>query len=107
LASRGNKESADDFIADKNRELAARLTERRRRSDPIHLDRVLGSVENLVENGGYGFINSEGKQFFFHASALWDRRFFDELRKGSRVAFAPGAKVSGKTTPAMDVYWVA
>jgi hypothetical protein len=107
LASQGNRESDDDFIADKNRELAARFTERRRRSDPSHLDRVIGSVDNLVEGKGYGFINSEGRQYFLHSSALWDRRFFDEMQRGSKVAFAPGAKVPGKTALAVDVYWVA
>jgi len=107
LASEGNRESADDFIADKNRELAARLTERRRRSDPSHLDRAIGSIENLVPTGGYGFIRSAGKQFFFHTSALWDRRAFDELERGSKLAFTPGEKITGKSTPALDIYWVA
>lgn len=106
IASLGHQDSDDNFIADKMRELATKLTEQRRRCDPDHLRRRIGRIENLIQEGGYGFINSDGIQFFFHASDLWDRRAFDDLKRGSQLAFTPGSRIQGKKTPALEIFWL-
>lgn len=39
---------------------------------------------------GYGFISSEGQDFFFHTSGLQrTTRRFNELNEGDRVEFTP------------------
>jgi LuxR family transcriptional regulator, glucitol operon activator len=106
LAERGKNESAENYIAEKNRGLAARLTERRRRTDMDHLDRRLGWVQALVSSGGYGFIKAKDGTYFFHSSSLKDRRSFDELTVGNTLVFTPGRAVSGKRPQAADVFWV-
>ena len=103
LAERGKNESPDNFIAEKNRELGARLTERRRRTDMDHLRRRLGSVKNIVSSGGYGFIVAEFDEFFFHASSLRDRRAFDDLAVGIKLVFTPGTATPGKRPEAVDI----
>jgi LuxR family transcriptional regulator, glucitol operon activator len=106
FAERGKNESPENYIAEKNRQLAARLTERRRRADIDHFDRRLGSVQNMVSSGGYGFISAKGGPYFFHASSLRDRRAFDDLTVGAKMVFTPGKPVPGKRPQAVDVFCV-
>ncbi len=106
FAERGKNESPENYIAEKNRELAARLTERRRRADIDHFGRRLGSVQNIVSSGGYGFISAKGGSYFFHASSLRDRRAFDDLTVGTKMVFTPGTPVPGKRPQAVDVFCV-
>jgi cold shock CspA family protein len=102
----GSRESADDYIASKLASISSALTDSRRRADPAHLGRRVGRVESLVDRG-FGFLVSDRDRYFFHASSLSDRRHFDELTVGSRLAFRPGATPHEGKTPAVDVYWVA
>jgi LuxR family transcriptional regulator, glucitol operon activator len=106
LATRGKSESPENYIAEKNRELSARLTERRRRVDMDHFDRCLGSVQNIVTSGGYGFVSAKDGRYFFHASSLRDRRAFDDLTVGAKLVFTPGRPVPGKNPQAVDVFRV-
>ena len=106
LADQGKSESPENYIAEKNRELSARLTERRRRADMDHFDRRLGLVRNIVSSGGYGFVSSKEGHYFFHASSLRDQRAFDDLRVGARLVFTPGKSVPGKNPQAVDVFRV-
>jgi LuxR family transcriptional regulator, glucitol operon activator len=106
LTERGKNESAENYIAEKNRELTARLTERRRRVDMDHLDRRLGRVQNIISSGGYGFISAKGGPYFFHSSSLRDRRVFDELVTGNKLVFTPGRQIPGKRQQAVDVFYV-
>ena len=47
-----------------------------------------GVVERLVPEGGFGFIRGEdGREFFFHQSAL-DGTEFEELAEASNVEFS-------------------
>lgn len=103
-ADRGRNESSENYIAEKNRELSARLTERRRRTDMDHLDRRVGWVQNIVSSGGYGFISAKGGPYFFHSSSMRDRRAFDDLIAGTKLVFTPGEAVTGKRPQAMDVF---
>jgi LuxR family glucitol operon transcriptional activator len=106
LAESGKNESAENFIADKNRQLSARLTERRRRVDMDHLRRSLGSVQTIVSSGGFGFIAAKKDQYFLHASSLRDRSAFDDLRVGDKLVFTPEDAVPGKRPKAVDVFRV-
>lgn len=106
LAEQGKSESAENYIAEKNRQLSARLTERRRRVDMDHLHRRLGSVKTIVSSGGYGFIVAENEEYFFHSSSLRDRSAFDDLRVRDKLVFTPGEVASEKRPRALDVFRV-
>jgi len=44
-----------------------------------------GEIKRLIKDRGFGFIKSEdGRQIFFHRSALSERKF-DALEEGQRV----------------------
>ena len=48
-----------------------------------------GKIKKLVSDKGFGFIESENGEFFFHHSALQDVRF-EELQEGQSVEFNEG-----------------
>ena len=48
-----------------------------------------GTIKKLVTDKGFGFIQGEGQEVFFHSSALQDVRF-DDLREGQKVSFTLG-----------------
>jgi LuxR family transcriptional regulator, glucitol operon activator len=102
----GAAESSDDFIAGRLAEQATWLREVRRRSNADHLERRLGTVQNVLDRG-FGFLRSNGQEFYFHATSLWDRRYFDSLSIGAILAFRPGVARQGGKTPAEEIYWVA
>lgn len=46
-----------------------------------------GSIRRLVRERGFGFIvDEDGKEYFFHSSALISARY-DDLQEGQRVTF--------------------
>jgi cold shock CspA family protein len=47
---------------------------------------MMGSVDRIAPDGGFGFIVGDGEEFFFHRSAL-NGIDFDELAPGSNVEF--------------------
>jgi len=51
--------------------------------------RVTGLVETLPPGQVYGFANSGGRSYFFHANDLVDRRMWGLLTVGNLVAFDP------------------
>lgn len=54
-----------------------------------------GTIKKLTEKG-FGFIEtSDGKDLFFHMSALQEVRF-DDLREGQSVEFDVGAGPKGE-----------
>ena len=59
-----------------------------------------GTIKKLVSDKGFGFIESNGEELFFHSSALQDARF-DDLREGQQVEFSVGQGPKG--TRAEDV----
>jgi cold shock CspA family protein len=105
MAQPGISKSADDYIAGVLKRLIGLCRELRRRVDVAHLDRQIGTVDNLNDKG-FGFLRSQESSYFFHANDLWDRRRFDELRQGSVLAFRPDLGETGKAPPAANVYWV-
>jgi len=61
-----------------------------------------GVVARLQQGKGWGFINADGKDYFFHYSALKGVRF-EELTEGDAVTFLPGESESGKGPRAENV----
>ncbi len=58
-----------------------------------------GVIKKLVSDKGFGFIaRDEGKDLFFHHSAVEDSQF-DDLREGQTVEFTEG---SGPKGPAAE-----
>jgi cold shock CspA family protein len=76
-----------------------------------------GVIDRLAPEAGFGFISSDGEEFFFHRSGL-NGLEFEELAPGSAVEFeakppaegdSPGEKrravnvhLSGEEVPAVD-----
>ncbi|MEM7165501.1 MAG: cold shock domain-containing protein [Planctomycetota bacterium] len=48
-----------------------------------------GTIKKLVSDKGFGFIQSDGQDVFFHSSALANASF-DDLREGDSVEFTMG-----------------
>ena len=53
-----------------------------------------GTIKKLVSDKGFGFIESNGEELFFHSSALQDARF-EDLREGQQVEFSVGQGPKG------------
>ncbi len=53
-----------------------------------------GTIKKLVTDKGFGFIESEGQEVFFHGSALQDAQF-DDLREQQQVEFTIGEGPKG------------
>jgi len=50
---------------------------------------MTGTIKKLVRDRGFGFIrDTEGREYFFHESAVRDTRFTD-LTEGATVEFDP------------------
>ena len=47
---------------------------------------MTGTIKRLVKDKGFGFIASEGSEYFFHRSSLVDTNW-DDLREGESVKF--------------------
>lgn len=61
-----------------------------------------GTVKNIVDGRGFGFIRGEnGMEFFFHRTAVIPRNHFDSLTTGDRVVF--NIEQSDKGPRAVDV----
>ncbi len=46
-----------------------------------------GTVKKVVTEKGFGFIETDGDDVFFHVSALDDKEAFETLEKGTRVQY--------------------
>ena len=53
-----------------------------------------GTVTRLVTDRGFGFIEADGEQFFFHQSALQGVEY-GELAEGTPVVFEVATEVHG------------
>ena len=59
-----------------------------------------GTVKMLNAEKGFGFIAaSDGREYFFHRSAVAD---FDDLQKGTAVSFQPGNGEKGPRAEAVE-----
>lgn len=56
--------------------------------------RMTGTITYINKDAGYGFIQAEGKNYFFHASDVEDYSF-DNLKKGDELMFAPDENERG------------
>lgn len=48
-----------------------------------------GTIKKLISNKGFGFIEGDGGELFFHSSAV-ENSSFDDLREGQSVEFTEG-----------------
>ena len=54
-----------------------------------------GQIKRLVSDKGFGFVAAQdGKEYFFHQSAVNGARF-DDLHEGQSVTFEPGQGPKG------------
>ena len=53
-----------------------------------------GTIKKLITDKGFGFIAGEGKELFFHQSAV-EGISFDELREGQAVTYNEGEGPKG------------
>lgn len=55
-----------------------------------------GTIKTVKADSGYGFIKAgDGKEYFFHMSALSSKEEFQQLREGQRVSFELGESPKG------------
>ncbi len=48
-----------------------------------------GTIKKLISEKGFGFIEGQGGEFFFHRSAV-EGAGFEELREGQEVEYEEG-----------------
>ncbi len=65
-------------------------------------DVAQGTIKKLVTDKGFGFIEGEGQEFFFHTSALQNARF-DDLHEGQQVEFTVGQGPKGPRAENVNV----
>ncbi len=53
-----------------------------------------GSIKKLISNKGFGFIEGENGELFFHSSAV-ENSSFEELREGQSVEYVEGRGPKG------------
>ena len=53
-----------------------------------------GSIKKLISNKGFGFIEGENGELFFHSSAV-ENASFEELREGQSVEYEEGRGPKG------------
>jgi CspA family cold shock protein len=53
-----------------------------------------GTIKKLISNKGFGFIEGENGELFFHSSAV-ENSSFEELREGQSVEYAEGQGPKG------------
>ena len=53
-----------------------------------------GTIKKLISNKGFGFIEGDNGELFFHRSAL-ENSSFEELREGQSVEFNEGQGPKG------------
>ena len=53
-----------------------------------------GSIKKLISNKGFGFIEGESGELFFHSSAV-ENSSFEELREGQSVEYEEGRGPKG------------
>ena len=52
-----------------------------------------GTIKKIIADKGFGFIGSDGKDVFFHRSAVDGH--FDDLREGDTVEYTDGQGPKG------------
>ncbi len=58
------------------------------REEESEVNVTTGTVKKIVSDRGFGFITAEdGKEYFFHRSAVEQSLDFDRLAGGERVSF--------------------
>lgn len=53
-----------------------------------------GTIKKLISNKGFGFIEGENGELFFHSSAV-ENSSFEELREGQNVEYVEGEGPKG------------
>ena len=98
-----------DFVAPISEVADKRTSARSSYVAPVALSsteaRLVGTVDRLKMNEGYGFLtDTRGTSYFFHVTSLSNRSDWNDLREGTRVTFEVGiANVQNKPRPAIRV----
>ncbi|WP_245883437.1 NB-ARC domain-containing protein [Streptomyces hyaluromycini] len=79
----------DDYIVSSCDNFSARLKDRLRSIDPDLLKRRIGVVKNLVQERAFGFVQSWGRDYFFHLRDLQVEEDWSYLAPGVDIAFTP------------------
>lgn len=106
MADEARQESAEDYVALRLRRSVDAILGKCTSVDESRDERRVGFVQNLVQDGGYGFLASRGQGYFFHARQLWDRREYESLTPGATVIFTPGKTPAAGKPEALSVHWV-
>ena len=53
-----------------------------------------GTIKKLISEKGYGFIEGEGGELFFHHSSVQDTQF-EDLHEGQKVEYTEGRGPKG------------
>lgn len=61
-----------------------------------------GTIKKLMGQRGFGFIDTGGKEYFFHMSGVQGVHF-DELREGQQVEFTVENDTRGRGERAVNV----
>lgn len=83
------EKSDDEYLASSCDSFTARLKDRIRSIDATMLNRRVGVLKNLVQDRAFGFVQSWGRDYFFHLKYLTDEQDWEYLVPGCDVAFTP------------------
>jgi tetratricopeptide (TPR) repeat protein len=82
-------DDADGYTATKAKEYRTRLRECQRRSDPDGMGRKIGILKAFKSDKGFGFIATNGVDFFFHYRDLIGYYDWEQLGEHIACAFEP------------------
>ncbi|WP_431992036.1 NB-ARC domain-containing protein [Streptomyces albogriseolus] len=95
----------EDYIASSCDNFASRLKERLRSIDPTLLNRRVGALKNIIQDRAFGFVQSWGRDYFFHLSDLQLEEEWSYLEPGVEVAFMPDEQ-NIRGPRATDMRWL-
>jgi len=65
--------------------------------------RLTGTIRRLQREKGFGFLQADGQDYFFHRSALAAGQAFDTLSEGMTVTFVAVASLKGPRAEQISV----
>jgi Tfp pilus assembly protein PilF/cold shock CspA family protein len=84
-----SEKADEEYIASSCDNFASRLKERLRSIDATLLSRRVGTLKNIIQDRAFGFVQSWGRDYFFHLSDLQSEEDWVYLAPGVDVAFTP------------------
>jgi cold shock CspA family protein len=84
-----SEKADEEYIASSCDNFASRLKERLRSIDATLPSRRVGTLKNIIQDRAFGFVQSWGRDYFFHLSDLQSEEDWVYLAPGVDVAFTP------------------